>query len=128
MVSRRRRSSTPELFAPRPRDSMRAYVEDALEALPALELRPMFGGAGIYSGDTMFAILHRGRVYLKTDPAGAHAFVQRGAGPFRPRPGSTLKSYYEVPADVIDDPERLLDWARTALAVARGRAPTSSAR
>jgi TfoX/Sxy family transcriptional regulator of competence genes len=31
-------------------------------------------------------------------------------------------SYYEVPADVLDDPEPLIEWARASLAVQVGKA------
>jgi DNA transformation protein len=36
-------------------------------------------------------------------------------GPFRPNERQTLKSYYEVPPDVLDEPETLLSWAREAI-------------
>jgi DNA transformation protein and related proteins len=32
--------------------------------------------------------------------------------PFRPNERQTIKSYYEVPPDVLDTPEALLSWAR----------------
>ena len=36
-------------------------------------------------------------------------------GPLRPNERQTLKSYYEVPPDVLADPEALLSWAREAI-------------
>ena len=36
-------------------------------------------------------------------------------GPFRPNERQTLKSYYEVPPEVLDDPEALLSWAGEAI-------------
>ena len=36
-------------------------------------------------------------------------------GPFRPNERQTLKSYYEVPPEVLADPEALLSWAREAI-------------
>jgi DNA transformation protein and related proteins len=112
---------------PRVRDSMQAHVEDALERLPELTLRRMFGGAGVYSEDTMFGIVYGGRVYLKTSPTTVSSFTERGSAPFRTRTGSTLKSYYEVPAEVLDDEGELLAWSRRALEDARS-APSRSAR
>lgn len=38
-------------------------------------------------------------------------------GPFRPNERQTLKSYYEVPPEVLDDHEALLAWAREAIRV-----------
>lgn len=37
-------------------------------------------------------------------------------GSFRPGAKQTLKSCYEVPVDVIEDPERLRGWAERAIA------------
>ena len=36
-------------------------------------------------------------------------------GPFRPNEHQTLKSYYEVPPDVLADGEALLSWAGEAI-------------
>ena len=86
MVARdkaRRIARDKDGFEAKPRDSMQEWVETCLAALPNLEVRRMFGGAGIYAGGTMFGILHKGRVYLKTDERTRAALVERGAGPFR---------------------------------------------
>jgi DNA transformation protein and related proteins len=34
--------------------------------------------------------------------------------PFRPNPKQTLKTYYEVPADILEDRELLARWADAA--------------
>jgi TfoX/Sxy family transcriptional regulator of competence genes len=36
---------------------------------------------------------------------------------FHPTPRQTLKSYYEVPAEVIEDTDQLVVWARRAMVV-----------
>jgi DNA transformation protein len=36
-------------------------------------------------------------------------------GPFRPNERQTLKSYYEVPPEVLEDPEALRSWAGEAI-------------
>lgn len=100
------------------RDSMAEWLEEELRKLPDVEVRPMFGGAGIYAEGMMFGILHKGRVYLKTNDSTRAAFVERGMGAFRPSRGSVLKNYLEIPADVLDDSDAFLTWARQALAVA----------
>ena len=35
---------------------MQEFLEDRLRKLPELEIRAMFGGAGIYAEETMFGI------------------------------------------------------------------------
>jgi DNA transformation protein len=74
----------------------------------------MFGGVGIYLEDTMFAIVFRERVFLKVDPSSREDFVSRGMQPFAPRKGLELKTYYQVPADILDDEAELLNFARRA--------------
>ena len=86
-----------------------------LSALGEVSLRPLFGGHGVYWGDTIFAIVFGGKLYLKVDERSKDDFVSRDMGPFRPNERQTLKSYYEVPPDVLADPEALLSWAGEAI-------------
>jgi DNA transformation protein len=110
------------------RDSTYEWLEERLGRLPEFEVRRMFGGAGIYAEGTMFGILHAERLYLKTSESTRAEYTERGMGPFRPRRGAVLKSYYEVPADIFDDDADLLAWARAALSVADVAQPRSKAR
>jgi len=126
--AKRRVSRADALFQSRPRDSMREWLEERLAKLPDLEIRRMFGGAGIYAEGTMFGILHANIVYFKTSDATRAMFIDRGMTPFRPPSGAVLKSYYEVPAETLDDDADLLQWARAALTVAQAGASTAKAR
>lgn len=97
-----------------PADSFREYVLDQLGEL-GVTARAMFGGHGLYRGPEFFGILHQGRLYFRTDTASRAAYTERGMRPFRPNVRQTLASYYEVPAEVLDDAETLAAWARAAL-------------
>src|SRR5689334_1344613 len=90
-------------------------VLEGLSPLDGVTARPLFGGHGLYWRETIFGILFRGRLYLKVDEQSQADYVSRGMGPFRPNEGQTLKSYFEVPPEVIADPEALLSWAREAI-------------
>jgi DNA transformation protein len=124
----RRHETERGLLPTKRHDSMQEFLEDRLRKLPELELRSMFGGAGIYAEETMLGIVHRGRVYLKTNSSTRGAFVQRGMKAFQPPRGAVLKSYYEVPPDILDDEAELVSWARRALAVAATPSRTTNAR
>ena len=100
-------------------DSFKEFVLDQLRALGELDCRAMFGGYGLYQGRLMFGIIYQGRLYFKTDAASRSAYLEQGMEPFRPNPRQTLKSYYEVPVDVVEDQDRLLVWAETSLASRR---------
>lgn len=98
----------------------RSFVRFVLDQLDDLgvEARAMFGGHGLYAGDVFFGIVHQGRLYFKTDEASRPAYEERGMEPFRPNERQTLTTYYEVPADVLEDDEQLVAWARTAMEAA----------
>lgn len=100
-------------------DSFRDFVLDQLRDLGTVECRAMFGGHGLYCGGVFFGILYRGALYLKTDKMTRAEYERRGMKPFRPNERQTLKSYYEVPADILEDPEALVHWATQAIRSAR---------
>jgi DNA transformation protein len=108
-------------------DSFKDYVMDNLADLRPVRCRPMFGGHGFYLADRFFGIIYRGHLYFRTDDKSRAAYVERGAAPFRPRTGLGLAMYYEVPADIVDDPDQLTAWARRAAATPRpGKAGRTS--
>jgi DNA transformation protein and related proteins len=92
-------------------------VHDRLAALGEVSSRPLFGGRGLYRDGTIFGILFRCKLFLKVDDRSKADYLARGMGPFRPNDRQTLKSYYQVPPDVIADPEALLSWVEGAIRV-----------
>ena len=80
----------------------------------------MFGGHGLYSGETFFGIMFRGRLYFRTDEATRFAYAERGMKRFRPSATQTLGSYYEVPPGVLEDARELERWAEAAVRARRG--------
>lgn len=99
-------------------DSFVEYVVDQLQRLGSVEAKAMFGAHGLYCGGVFFAIIADGRLYFKTDAASRPDYEGRGMAPFRPNPRQTLKNYYEVPVEVLEDDEELAAWAERALAAA----------
>ena len=80
----------------------------------------MFGGVGIYSGDTFFALIAGDELYLKVDDANRPDYEARGIGPFRPYgPGGEVMQYYPVPADVLEDDDALYAWVDKAIDAGR---------
>jgi DNA transformation protein len=124
----KRRKSPDDSFYVEARDTLRGWLEERLGGLPEFEVRRLFGGAGLYSGDTIFGIYYDRRVFLKVDATTRDDFIERASAPFRPRSGRTLASYYEVPADVMDDEDEFVRWSRRALAAASGASRPSRTR
>jgi DNA transformation protein len=101
--------------------SFQILVVDQLSSvLPSVRARPMFGGVGIYSGELFFALIAEDAVYFKVDASNRADFEARGMEPFRPfgDDGGAMH-YFQLPEDVLEDPEALRPWAEKALAVAR---------
>lgn len=111
-------------------ETFRSLVLDQLARLaPAVTGKRMFGGLGIYSGRSFFAIAADDRLYLKADDQTRGDFVAQGWEPFRPHgdDGVTIQ-YYEAPLETIENVDRLAPWVERALAAAsRSKRPTRRA-
>ena len=95
-------------------DGFRDFVLDQLSGLPGLTHRAMFGGYGLYQRETFFGIIHKGRLFFKTDRMTAPRYRDRGMKPFKPTSAQTLKNYYEVPVEVLEASDDLTAWASEA--------------
>jgi DNA transformation protein len=100
--------------------SFRTFVMDQLgRIIPQIRSRAMFGGFGIYAGELFFALIANDTLYFKTDDSNRPDFEKLGMKPFQPYgEGSESMKYYQVPVDLLEDPEALRPWAEKAIAVA----------
>lgn len=96
-------------------ESFKEFVLDQLSDLERVSCRAMFGGHGLYCNGIFFGIIHKGRLYFKTNDQTRPEYIKEGMMPFRPNSKQTLKNYYEVPVDVMEEPDRVVDWARKAI-------------
>lgn len=97
------------------RDGFKDFVLDQLVDIHTVTARAMFGGYGLYRGTTFFGIIHRDRLYFKVTPETVGHYKSHGMKPFRPNAKQTLKSFYEVPIDIIEDADALTQWATEAV-------------
>lgn len=96
-------------------DSFKDFVLDQLADLRGISTRAMFGGYGLYEKAKFFGIIHKGRLYFKVTATTTSYYKDHGMKPFRPNAKQTLTSFYEVPVDVIEDPEALTSWATQSI-------------
>jgi DNA transformation protein len=103
-----------------PDNSFKEFVLDQMSALPDVRAKAMFGAHGLYSGEHFFGILDEGRLFFKTDEVSQVDYTARGIGPFTyESKGRVLTMrYYEVPPDILENPQELVVWARRAIQVA----------
>ena len=97
-----------------------AYVLEQLAGLAGLSARRMFGGVGLYCDELFFGLIDNDTLYLRVNDDNRADYTARGMSAFRPyadRPELSM-SYYEAPADVLEDPAQLVSWARRSVAAA----------
>lgn len=101
-------SASPEFYA---------HLVDLLSRLGPVSVRRMFGGAGLYHGGVMFALVFEDTLYLKVDDRNRADFAAAGMGPFTydTDSGEISMSYYEAPPEAMEDGEMMRDWARKSL-------------
>lgn len=99
------------------------FVAELFAPLGGVAVRRMFGGAGVYSRGVMFGLVADDTLYLKADAETKADYEAYGMGPFvydgKGKP--ITMSYWQLPAEVVDDPEQAVAWARKALTVARAQ-------
>lgn len=98
-------------------ESFKEFVLDQLSDLEGVSCRAMFGGHGIYCSGVFFGTIHKGRLYFRTNDRTRSEYIKEGMKPFKPNAKQTLKNYYEVPVDVMEDTDRLADWASKAIKI-----------
>ena len=105
-------------------DSYLGFVLEQLDGTPHVVTKRMFGGVGIYSDGTFFAVIDNDTLFFKVDTELAKRYRDKGMPPFMPIPGAEpMMGYYQVPPDVLEDGGMLVRWAKDSIAVARTTPP-----
>jgi DNA transformation protein len=106
-------SASPELIE---------YWADLLAPLGGVETRRMFSGAGYSLGGVTFALLVREELRMRVDDETRPGYEAAGCEPFTYSARGktvTVRRYYSLPDDAVDNQERLLELAAEALAAAK---------
>jgi len=97
-----------------------SYVLEQLSGLRGVVSRRMFGAVGLYSDGVFFGLISSDVLYFKVGDCNRPDYEARRMGQFRPfrdRPQISM-TYYEVPAEVLEDAEECMLWARRSIAAA----------
>jgi DNA transformation protein and related proteins len=102
------------------------FIRELFQNFRPVSVRRMFGGAGIYADDVMFALLSSGgTIYLKVNEINEPDFVRENLPPFEHKMNGVkraMMSYRKMPERLYDDPDELALWARKALQAAQLKA------
>jgi DNA transformation protein and related proteins len=130
MVKRSRKTPrSRRLRSLRVSHSFRVFALDQLSSVDDLTAKPMFGGFGLYSGDTFFGILAADALYLKVDNSNRADYENVKAQPFTPfADGRTSMSYFAVPVNILESSHTLARWAERSISAARSSKKSSKRR
>lgn len=115
----------------KPRDEFKHFVLDQLARVPALSSAPFFGGIGLRSGVNFFGMILGGTLYFSTSPATREEYQKLGSRCFSyTKKGGKVQDtkLFEVPAEVLDDPDTVLVWAKRAIAASGQKRKTGPGR
>jgi DNA transformation protein len=109
-------------------DSFKDYIADQLQYLERIghvSIKKMFGGAGIYFDGLIFGVISdKDVLYFKVDDSNRQDYEAIGMGKFKPFDDKPMvMPYYEVPEYVVENRERLAEWARKAIEVSQRTPP-----
>lgn len=111
-------------------DSFHAFVTELFAGMGRVQIKRMFGGAGVYADGLMFALLADDTIHIKANDDAMKAELRaEGSGPFvwspqnGPRKGEHIDlGYWRLPEAALDDPDQAVKWGRKALALAKAKA------
>jgi DNA transformation protein len=96
-----------------------AYILEQLQGAGPVTAKKMFGGVGLYIDMVFFGLIADDVLYLKVDDSNRADYEAEGMKPFKPfGKKSYTMQYYEVPIDVMDDRDKLKQWAGKSLDIA----------
>ncbi len=101
-------------------DSYRSFVlEQIARVAPRIRGKSMFGGVGLYSGEHFFALIDNDTLFFKVDDTNRADFIAARMKAWSPfEDGKESSGYYELPAELLEDPDAMKPWVEKAIAIA----------
>lgn len=101
-------------------DDFLDYLRELLGDDGQVDLRPMFGGQGVYRAGTIVGIVLDETLYLKVDDVTRPRFEVAGCAPcvYDMKGRALTMSYWSVPAEAMDSPQAMRPWMDLAHAAA----------
>ena len=104
---------------------LREHLHDLFGGLGPIQVRRMFGGAGIYLDDACFALVIQDEIFLRGDDSIGPEIEAAGGARWiydSGRRGPVVMPYWRLPDQAMDDPDEAAAWARKALGPAEAAA------
>jgi DNA transformation protein len=97
------------------------HVIETMRTFGPVEAKSMFGGWGLYHRGVFFALIASDTLCFKVDDGNRKRFEAEGLEPFvfGMKDGRNLvMSYHRAPAEALESPEVMAEWARLGYAAA----------
>ena len=96
------------------------FISEQIEGFGHVDIKRMFGGAGVFREGLMFALVSEEALYFKVGDDNQGAFEEEGSEPFMYEKNgkSMAMGYWRLPERLYDDREEFSDWARRAFRAA----------
>lgn len=107
------------------------YVLELLAPIAPVQTGPFFGGIGISKGAVQFAMIMGNTLYFAVNDDTRKKYEEAGMRPFSymTKKGRVqVRRYFELPEDILTDPEQLRAWAKESLRVAGTKSKPDKAR
>src|SRR5688500_7265903 len=101
--------------------SFAGFLREELAPLGHITVRRMFGKTGVFCDGLMFGMVTEDVLYFRVDDQNAAAFEEARSSPALnyEKGGRTIDlAFWRAPDRLLDDPDELVGWARTALGAA----------
>jgi DNA transformation protein len=109
-------------------ESYRTFVLEQIgRVIPRVRGKSMFGGVGVYSGEHFFALIDDDVLFFKVDDSTRHEFIAAGMRAWSPfEDDREMKGYYQLPAELLEEPDELRAWVEKAVRVAANKKKTKT--
>jgi DNA transformation protein len=89
------------------------YALDLFNPLGRLTSKTLFGGNAILKNNITFAMVFDSSIYLKTNKNTVKKYLDLDSKPLSYKKNNKTISlrYYEIPIEVLDDEDQLIQWA-----------------
>jgi len=99
---------------------------ELLEPIGPVQIGRFFGGVGISNGIAQFAMIMGNSLYFVVDEETRGKYEQAGMQPFSymtKKGRIQVRRYFELPENILTDPEQLRVWASEAMFIAGSAKP-----
>ncbi len=96
-------------------------LKDLLVPFGTVQIKRMFGGAGVFYEGLMFGLVIDDVLYFKADDENRPTFDAENLLPFtyEGKSGKPMQmGYFQAPERVMDDEEEMLEWAKSGFQAA----------